>query len=624
MTQAPAMTAAYPVEGNADIPLNKLIEWPNNPRRTRSQAGLESTAASIHVRGQLMPMLIWAIAGQDMFYVIDGERRRQSMNFNVDKGLMDADAAVRTFILSPSTSEADLIAIATIANVEREQMNPIEEMEAYRAMAQAGMKPREIAEQFNIGVKQVMQRISLGDLVEGARDLVRNGSRQIRWAEAMTLGSEAQQNRIVNEIASNEHAYVDGPSVRQEMTKGNIPVSSALFDVTQLADCIVTDLFTPTEAGSFSDSDSFWKLQNAEIDKLVESLEATHAHVEKFQGRRFNDAGWMDGGEPATSTAVVIVRDDGSVTVREGMIPPAGYHDADDDIDADMFGDAQALFGDELDIDNLATDGTPAADGTTKAAPAATIAIDPLAQATRATNVYLEAQIVAGLRLRAATDPRVSMAFVIAQTLTRNGKLASSMEIPGFNLDSDKRTSAVFMKLAARHASFKRILDDSGLLGIRSPAKAVEILLSLDDAALNEVFSWIVSESVNPGLTPVAFETMEVVGVKPMEGWDIDRNYLDTLTNAQKRKLAEEVLPIAAQPSSNASVQTVVNTILAKVESLDDDQLDFVGGQPKWLPPQVCALHNAALAKADREAEEAERQAIADQLAAQMQQAQAA
>jgi ParB/RepB/Spo0J family partition protein len=624
MTQAPAINAAFPAEGNADVPLNKLIEWPNNPRRTRSQAGLESTAASIHVRGQLMPMLIWAIDGQDMFYVIDGERRRQSMNLNVDKGLMEADAPVRTFILSPETSEADLIAIATIANVEREQMNPIEEMEAYRAMAQAGMKPREIAEQFNIGVKQVMQRISLGDLVEGARDLVRNGARQIRWAEAMTLGSEAQQNRIVDEIAANEHAYVDGPSVRQEITKGNIPVSSALFDITLLGDCIVTDLFTPTEAGSFSDSDRFWELQNAEIDKLVEGLKATHEHVEKFQGRRFNDAGWIDGGEPATSTAVIVVRDDGSVSVREGMIPPAGYHDVDDGVDADMFGDAQAIFGQELDAETFGDNDT-VTDGSTK--PTATIAavsVDPLAQSTRATNVYLEAQIVAGLRLRAATDPRVSMAFVIAQTLTRNGKLASSMEIPGFNLDSDKRTTAVFMKLAARHASFKRILDDSGLLGIRSPSKAVEILLSLDDAALNEVFSWIVSESVNPGLTPVAFETMEVVGVKPMEGWDIDQNYLDTLTNAQKRKLAEEVLPAAAQPSGNASIQTVVNTILAKVESLDDSQMDFVGSDPKWMPPQIAALHNAAVAKADREAEEADRQAAAAQLAAQVQQAQAA
>lgn len=588
-------TAGFPVQGNAEIPLNLLIEWPKNVRRTRTTKGLESTAASLKVRKQLMPLLVLA-TDNGLFFVIDGERRRLAMNLNVGSGDMDADAPVRVFILDPATTEAELYAIATVVNVEREQMNPIEEMEAYLSMRQSGMTARQIGEQFNIGVKQVNQRVMLGGLVESARDLVRSGTRQIAWAEAMTLGSPAQQERIVSEIQANPQAFIDRHSVKMELTRGNIPVSSALFDATELSQFIVTDLFTSGEDGTFSNAEEFWKKQDVEIQKLIDEHAQTHARVDLYRGRRFNDAGWVSGGEPAQSTAVIVVRDDGSVVTKLGMVAPAGFYDDGDDGDSgDIFADAGAMFGADLE--------SAPAEGETPIVPIR--AINPLEQPTKATEAYLEAQIVAQLRLRAATDHRVSMAFVIAQTLTRHGKLASSMEIPGFNLDSDLRTSAVFQQLDARRHAYERILADTGLIGIRSPSKAVALLLDLDDAVLNEVFSWTVSQSVNPGLTPIAFDTLDVLDMAPMDGWSIDETYVDTLNNAQKRALAEEVVPIAAQPARNASIPQVVRAVISTVES-DALQGDWTGPRETWLPPQITSLRDAATARADAEAEAAQ------------------
>lgn len=608
MAKQQKISDAYPLQGNADVPLNKLVEWPNNPRKTRNQLGLDSTAASLNTNGQLMPVLVRRIEGQDLFHVIDGERRRQCWNVNVDKGLMQADAEVRTFILDPSTPEADLIAIATIANVEREQMNPIEEMEAYVAMRRSGLKERQIAEQFNITPQQVRQRVSLGDLVEGARDLIRSGKRQLRWAQMMTIGSEAQQERIVAEINANPQAYVDGHAVQMEMTRGNIPVSSALFDPTELADCIARNLFETTDEGSFKDVERFWKRQDEEIQKLVAEHEATHSRVDLYKGRRFNDAGWMRGGEPEDSVAVIVVKDDGSVTVHTGMVAPGGYYEEKGD-EGDVFADAPAMFGSDLEemiVDE--DDGAP-----TRSEPVR--AFDPMLSATKATEAYLEGQIVAGLRLRAARDVRVSMAFVIAQTLTRHGKLASSMEISGFNLDPELRTSNVFQKLEARRASFDAILRNSGLLGVRSPSKAVELLLDLADEQIFELFSWSVSQSVNPGLTSIAFETMEVLEERPMDGWTIDQTYIETLSNAQKRALAEQVVPIATQPNRNASIPVVVRSIIASVEA-DALQGDWTDGDEGWLPPQITSLRAQAVKSMDDEAQAAQKRLDDDALAA--------
>ncbi len=601
MAKAQKKIDTLPETGNADIAFERLVAWEANPRRSRSAAGLKSTAASLHTNGQLMPLLVQRIGDDERYHVIDGERRRQGFGMNVDAGIMPSDHPVKCRILSSDLSEADLIAIATIANIEREQMNPIEQMEAFSAMSRSGMSERQISEQFNIGIDTVRQRLALGNLVEGARDLIRDGKRHLRWAESMTEGSIAQQERIVAEINANPQSYIDGQAVKMEITRGNIPVGSALFDPAELEGSISRNLFEGPEEGSFRDVEAFWKRQDIEIQKIVDEHSATHKKVDLYKGRRFNDTGWMRGGVAEDSVAVIVVKDDGSVAVHTNMVPPAGTYDDEDDA-GDVFGDAHAMFG--ADLEDMPQGGADIASVATKA-------FDPMAQATRATEAYLEGQVVAALRLRAANDPRISMAFVIAQTLTRHGKLASSMEMPGFNLDTEQRTSAVFQKLEAKRAGYEAILGRAGIIGVRSPARAVELLLTLPENDLTEVFSWIVSQSVNPGLTPIAFETMEVIGEKPLEGWTIDETYIETLSNAQKRALATEVVPVRDQPANTKSIPVVVRSIIAAVEA-DALQGDWMGGKDRWLPPQITAMRDEAIERLDAEAEAAVARAEAE------------
>ena len=580
------------------LPLNTLVEWPANPRKTRSNESVRKTASSLTSNGQMMPCLVYPTGKNGLHYVIDGETRRLAFNINVDDGKMEADTSVDVAILKGDLSEADLLRIAMVVNTDRESMNPIEEMEAYASMAKAGMKLAEISQYFNISPRQVSQRIALGDLIESARNLVRTGVRNIRWAEAMTMGSATQQEQIVTEIEANPHAWPDGDSVRSRMKNGAIPVSSALFDPDLMSDAMMLDLFTNSSDTTFTDSDRFWELQNAEIDKIVESAGKTHGRVDVFRGRRFNEAGWMNGGDPADSVAVIIVRDDGSVETKEGMVPPANYYVDDNQDSGDIFADASAMFG--SDLENSVDDGNSPNTKT-----AETQSYDPLATMSKATENYLEAQVVAQLRHRAASDPRISMAFVVAQTLTRNGKLASSMEITGYNLEKQERTSAIFQKLNAQEASIERILSDSGLLGVRSPSRAVELLLALDDESLTKLFSWFVSQSVNPGLSETAFDVCEVIGETPMDDWRVDQQYISTLTNAQKRALAAEVVPASEQPSANASLTVVTKTTLAAIDN-KELQGDWTGPQDSWKPPQIISGRAAAMQRADKAAADAQ------------------
>ena len=592
--QAPAQAQSSEI---GTTPLNLIVEWPHNPRRTRSKDAVEQSAASQKANGQLVPLILFAVEGATTFYAIDGETRRQGAELRVDRGEIDADSAMRSIVLDASTTHEQLLSIAMAANIVRQQMNPIEEMEAFTDLAKAGMKLAAIGEAYNYSAQQVKQRISLGDLVVEARDLVRTAQRHLRWAEAMTLGSPAQQERIVAEIAANPSAYADAQSVKAELTRGNIPVRNALFDPNLLAGALVVDLFTQDGEGSFNDAEAFWRLQRAEIQTRIDALSETHAHVRYFDRERFNDAGWSTGGEPSTSTAIVVSYDDGSVVVREGMVPPAwASEDALDDGAGDFLDGAG--FADEHEADDAAS---------ASAAPKGPV--DPMDNAAKGTGDYLAAQVVAGLKLAAARDHRVAMAFVIAQTLTRHGGLASSMQINGIGLDDAQQTTEVFQHLRAMRHARDGIARAAGVLGLTSPARVVRALLALDDQALNQIFAWTVAESVATPLNAGTVEIYDAVGVEIMQGWVIEEAYLETLRSDQVRALATQVVASGHQPRSNASVPTVRKAIVDAVEA-DALQGSWVGSSPTWLPPQVARLRDEV---ADRlVAEAAEAAAAAD------------
>src|SRR3546814_17941721 len=124
----------------------------------------------------------------------------------------------------------------------------------------------------------------------------------------MTVGSPASQERIVAEIDVNSAAHLDGSSVRVELTRGNIPVTSALFDPIELNDCLVRDLFTP-HGNYFSDVKTFWERQNVEIETKIEDIRQTHANAKFVTRPRFDDTGSTTGSEPTESTAALTTHD---------------------------------------------------------------------------------------------------------------------------------------------------------------------------------------------------------------------------------------------------------------------------------------------------------------------------
>ncbi len=581
-----------------NITLNLLTEWEANPRKTRRDAAVEQMSASIGKLGQQAPLIVFQPEGEAGFQVIEGETRRRALNALADRSAIEADAEIRCWVLPADTDAATLKAIAVAANTVREQMNPIEEMEAFLDLAKTGLGLQAIADMFNYGMQTVKQRLALGELVEGARDLVRTSKRTIGWAQAMTVGSPEGQERIVNAILANEGAFPDSASVKAELTRGQIPVSSALFDPQELSDCLACDLFSQ-DGDHFTDVNKFWERQGKEIQKKIDALGETHADVKFIDRTRFDDAGWTAGGEESESTAVIIAHDDGSVEIRTGLIPPAIE---EDDGEGDFLADAEDHYGSALELgatefeEQDSTSNEASNDDNTDATAAPTPAkaqVNPLDNATKDTSSLLTAQVAAALKIAVAGDARLSMAFVVASTLTRRGP-ASSMQIAGLPIDTRNHGSQVFTQLQTKRAARDRIVTEAGVAGLTSPAAVIAKLMELEDGLLEQLFAYTVADSIAAGVDEDTMDIFDAVGLDVLAGWQIDEAYLATLNNAQIRVLATEVVETSNQPSPRAARGLVEKAIM---EAVDGDALsgNFMNDDASWAPPQVLkAIQNAA------------------------------
>ena len=106
------------------IPLAQIGTNPDQPRKTFNEAELNDLAQSIREKGVLQPILLRTVTGRPYTYeIVAGERRYRASKL---AGLNEIPALVKTL------SNENAMEIALIENVQRENLNPVEEANAYQ------------------------------------------------------------------------------------------------------------------------------------------------------------------------------------------------------------------------------------------------------------------------------------------------------------------------------------------------------------------------------------------------------------------------------------------------------------------------------------------------------------
>jgi ParB family transcriptional regulator, chromosome partitioning protein len=175
-------------------PIEFLRANPRNPRKSFGESEIEDLAASIKERGVIQPILVRTVAGASEAYeIIAGERRWRAAQ---RAGLHEVP------ILVIEASDKDALAIAIIENVQRADLNALEEASGYaQLMEEHGYSQGEVAQILGKSRSHIANTLRLLNLPAGARDLLASGVITAGHARALLAlpDPDAVAKRIVAE-----------------------------------------------------------------------------------------------------------------------------------------------------------------------------------------------------------------------------------------------------------------------------------------------------------------------------------------------------------------------------------------------------------------------------------------
>ena len=166
-----------------DIAIDRIIPNPKQPRRTFIEAELEELAESIRTKGVIQPILVRPDpANVEMFEIIAGERRWRAAR---RAGLTVIPAVVREM------DDREMLEIAIIENVQRSDLNAVEEAEAYKSLIDRfGRTQESVAQQVGKSREHVSNTLRLLNLPEDVREHVREGRLTPGHARALLKTSD--------------------------------------------------------------------------------------------------------------------------------------------------------------------------------------------------------------------------------------------------------------------------------------------------------------------------------------------------------------------------------------------------------------------------------------------------
>jgi ParB family transcriptional regulator, chromosome partitioning protein len=182
------------VDGQRVVALDSLRAGRLNPRRNFSEEQIEELATSIRERGLVQPLVVRPVHGdRDAYEIVAGERRwRAAQRAN----LHEVPVVVR------SLSDQEAIEIAIIENVQREDLNPVEEAEGYRVLMHGhGYTQEDLSRVIGKSRSHLANTLRLLKLPESVLALLQSGDLSAGHARALVGrdDAEALAARIVNE-----------------------------------------------------------------------------------------------------------------------------------------------------------------------------------------------------------------------------------------------------------------------------------------------------------------------------------------------------------------------------------------------------------------------------------------
>lgn len=222
-----------------EIELYKIKPSPRNPRKTMSEEALDELAKNIKEQGLLQPITVRPYDGSCLinkdgttieYEIVCGERRYKAVKKNADA---DKDKKATIACIVKEMTEEEAFEAMITENLQRKDVDPIEEAFAFAELIKSGKTVEEVAVRFGKPKRFVQDRCKLNALIEPLKEYTTKGVVPIAGAMLLSKVKEELQNKFNDELKErlkrNEDLVLDVRDIRSWIQREFMCLNNAKF-----------------------------------------------------------------------------------------------------------------------------------------------------------------------------------------------------------------------------------------------------------------------------------------------------------------------------------------------------------------------------------------------------------
>lgn len=218
------------------IPLAQIGVNPDQPRKTFNESDLADLSASIREKGVLQPILLRSVSGRPYSYeIVAGERRFRASKM---AGLTEIPALVKNL------ADDNAMEIALIENVQRENLNPMEEAAAYvNLMTKCKYTMEDVSRLIGKSESYIRNFLRLNSLPDSVKKMVEQGELSASHARAIAVAENPEQ--MARKIVENKMSVADTESMMKNVKRSS---KSRSFSQKTMSESVVRDMVKRIES----------------------------------------------------------------------------------------------------------------------------------------------------------------------------------------------------------------------------------------------------------------------------------------------------------------------------------------------------------------------------------------
>jgi len=192
------------------LPVDLIHQSPYQPRQIMEPEALEALANSIKQQGVVQPIVVRAT--EDGYELIAGERRWRAAQ---QAGLQEIPTVIK------NVNDQEAAAIAIIENLQREDLNPLEEAQAFANLIDKfGLTHQEVGEVVSRSRAAVSNSLRLLALAQPVKDMLNQGELEMGHARALLALDEQQQRKCAQSIVQRQLSVRGAEALVKQLLDG--------------------------------------------------------------------------------------------------------------------------------------------------------------------------------------------------------------------------------------------------------------------------------------------------------------------------------------------------------------------------------------------------------------------